>query len=120
MNELFDRYIVDSRVGCVAVYLESRADDTSGCHADDKRNIYYRIGIRSEDGEWYLPADLLMEAEKVCKEANEKLAAKPINEIKAQAIEELLERIEWSNYGRSIKNQILDYANNLRGNLKCM
>lgn len=67
-----DEYIVDERVGCVAVYLKSRADETPGCHADDRRNIFFAMGERNADG-WTVPQEKLDQAAAVCKEANERL-----------------------------------------------
>lgn len=34
-------WVADIRGGCLAVYPESREDDTPGLHADDDRNIHY-------------------------------------------------------------------------------
>lgn len=36
-----EKLICDQRSGCIAVYKESRQDDTMGCHQDDDRNIIY-------------------------------------------------------------------------------
>jgi hypothetical protein len=36
-----EQLISDKRGGCVAIYKESRKDDTNGCHFEDKRNIAY-------------------------------------------------------------------------------
>jgi hypothetical protein len=68
-----DEYIVDERVGCVAVYLKSREDEANGCHADDKRNIFYAAGVRDSNGAWSVPRELIDQAHAVCKEANERL-----------------------------------------------
>ncbi|MBE0468261.1 MAG: hypothetical protein IBX55_01965 [Methyloprofundus sp.] len=77
-----DEYIVDERVGCVAVYLKSRADETPGCHADDDRNIFYAVGVRDSNGAWAVPQELLDRAAIVCKEANERL--KPMDAMKCE------------------------------------
>ena len=34
-------WLADIRGGCLAVYQESKQDQTPGCHRDDERNIYY-------------------------------------------------------------------------------
>ena len=34
-------WMADIRSGCLAVYQESKQDQTPGCHRDDERNIYY-------------------------------------------------------------------------------
>ena len=36
-----EKLICDKRGGCVAIYKETRKDDTNGCHFEDKRNIAY-------------------------------------------------------------------------------
>jgi len=36
-----EKLVCDLRGGCVAIYLESRKDDTNGCHKDDARNIAF-------------------------------------------------------------------------------
>lgn len=36
-----EKLICDQRSGCLAVYKESRQNDTNGCHYDDDRNIIY-------------------------------------------------------------------------------
>jgi hypothetical protein len=36
-----EKLICDCRGGCVAIYKESRKNETNGCHSDDKRNIAY-------------------------------------------------------------------------------
>lgn len=77
-----DEYIVDERIGCVAVYLKSRADETNGCHADDDRNIFYAVGVLDSNGAWTVPQELVDQATVVCKESNERL--KPQDAMKCE------------------------------------
>ncbi len=65
-----DKYIVDLRIGCVAVYLESREGDTNGCHSDDQRNVFYRKGEKDNNGNWFVPDSYLKEAEDFCTKLN--------------------------------------------------
>ncbi len=36
-----EKLICDKRGGCVAIYKESKKEETNGCHLDDDRNIAY-------------------------------------------------------------------------------
>ena len=45
-----ERLICDQRSGCVAIYRESSADDTNGCHASDPRNLAYSNAGAVYDG----------------------------------------------------------------------
>ena len=36
---MIEKLICDKRSGCVAIYKQSRKDDTNGCHFEDSRNI---------------------------------------------------------------------------------
>lgn len=41
MSTKREKLVCDKRGGCVAIYKESRKNDTNGCHYEDDRNIAY-------------------------------------------------------------------------------
>jgi len=48
-----EKLICDKRNGCVAIYKESKKDETNGCHADDERNIAYSSKGAEFNGSWW-------------------------------------------------------------------
>lgn len=77
-----DYYIVDVRVGCIAVYLKSREGDTNGCHKDDDRNVFYKEGL-FKNGEWFISEQDIKEAEKICDKLNNNIDNAVFYKIKA-------------------------------------
>ena len=68
-----ERYIVDERVGCIAVIDTNKQEPSPGLHADDSHVEWYRGGYSDERNElcpWHVRGIDRVEAWRVCNRLN--------------------------------------------------
>jgi hypothetical protein len=82
-------FIVDRRVGCVAVYHSNDSEDTNGCHIDDHRNVFYSVGVR-EGNSWTINKHQVISAEMVCSLLNDYLRTLKLSKDQLKQLSDLL------------------------------
>jgi len=65
-----DQFIVEERIGCVAIMDTTKVTDSPGLHCDTLGVVRYWQGSW-ENGHWHVPERFLKEAHKVCCSLNE-------------------------------------------------